>query len=256
MTWADTPWAKRRQTWIAGILIAIAVVLVALIIVSVLYKAPSCVDHTQNQGEQGIDCGGPCAYLCSADELAPSVRFVRAVFPGAGTTDIIAYIDNPNKTAGAQAASYTVDLYGAHNQILAEKTGTVNLLPGTTAPVFIPNMYVGNNAVGQAFLTFKSDSVLWFRSNTKIMVPQPSAIFIQNLPLPKVTATLTNPSGQTIYNEKVIATVFDAANNAVGASQTVIQTFPAQGSVPVVFTWNQPFPKPPARVEILPATGP
>ena len=27
---------------------------------------PSCMDGIQNQGEGGVDCGGPCAMLCSS----------------------------------------------------------------------------------------------------------------------------------------------------------------------------------------------
>ena len=74
-----------------------------------------------------------------------------------------------------------------------------------------------------------------------------------NGPMPKITAVLTNPIAYPIYNEKVVATVFNAQNNAIGASQTVVPILPAQGTAPIVFTWNQAFTSQPARVEILPS---
>lgn len=252
-------WSRRRQQIIVAILVVVAAFILTAVIIAVTYKAPSCMDNKQNQGEEGVDCGGPCSHLCSISESAPSVRFVRAVSPQPGRTDVIAYIDNSNTNGEVQHAKYTVELYDASGVVVATKTGTIALPQDSTAPLYLPGVYNGTAQIAQTFLTLDPTSLQWLRTpRVKPVWPIPSGIQIQDGPMPKVTATLTNPTAQTMYNVTVVATVFDATapnGNAIGASQTVVPILPAQGSAPLVFTWNQEFAGTPVRVEILPATG-
>ena len=245
-------WSQNRQRLIEIILTLCGVAIIAAVIIATIYKAPSCMDNKQNQNETGVDCGGPCSYLCSVDETAPRVAFVRAVSPQAGRTDVIAYIDNTNTNAQVQGAKYTVDVYDLNNKLVASKNGTVNLPPNTTVPVFIPDFYLGPGLITTAFLTFDPSSLMWQRSSTRPILPAQSQLQIFDGPTPKITATLTNPIAYPIYNEKVVATVFNEKNNAIAASHTVIPILAAQGSVPIVFTWNNEFSSKPVRVEILP----
>ncbi len=246
-------WSTRRKHLIEAILIACAVAVIALVLVATLYKTPSCFDGKQNQGEEGIDCGGPCPYACSPNETAPSVRFARAVSPQPGRTDLIAYIDNSNSDAELENATYTVQFYGPNNTVVAQQSGTITIPPSTTAPLFIPDFYQSSATVSQVFLNFDSTTYKWLRTKNKPIVPIPSNIQIENTTLPKISATLTNPTAQTLTNVTVVATVFNAANNAIAASQTVVPELAPQSSEPIIFTWNQPFQGTPARVDILPA---
>ncbi len=246
-------WAARRKFIIEAVLVACAVGIIAVVLVATLYKTPSCMDGKQNQGEQGIDCGGPCPYACNVQETAPSVRFSRDVSPQSGRYDLIAYIDNSNSNAELQNAQYTVQFYGPNQNLIAQKTAFITIPPSTTAPVFVPDFYLGNQVISQVFLTFSSSTYQWLRTDQKPLAPTPANIQIDNSKTPKITATLTNPSAQTLTDVTVVATVFDAENNAIAASQTVVPEFAAQSTVPVIFTWNEPFPGTPVRVEILPA---
>jgi hypothetical protein len=250
-------WSKRRQNFIKAVLTACAVALIAVVVIATVYKAPSCTDGKKDQGELGIDCGGPCPYLCSSNENPPEVTFTRALSPEQGRTDIISYVANTNADAAAQNVPYTIEAYDNSNRLVESKTGTVTLLPATTVPIFIPNFYHGTDHVASAFLTFNvgTSTNFWYRDNARPILPGVSSIDGLNTNPPKITAILKNPIAYTTYNETVIATVFDATGNAIAASQTVIPTFPSQGSVPVVFTWNQPFASKAVRVEILPASS-
>ena len=251
MTWAD-----RRKHVIEAILVACAVAVIALVFVATLYKTPSCFDGKQNQGENGIDCGGPCPYACSANETTPSVRFARAVSPEPGRQDLISYIDNSNNDAELVNARYVAEFYGANQTVIAQKTGFLTVPPSTTMPIFIPNMYQGGSPVTQVFLTIDPASLKWLRTSTKPIVPIPQNENIEagTTNAPKITAELMNPTAQALSNVTVVATVFNAANNAIAASQTVVQTLAPQSSSPIIFTWNEAFPGAPARVEILPAS--
>ena len=246
-------WAKRRQRMIEIGLALCGLAILAVVAIAIFYKAPSCTDGIKNEDETGVDCGGSsCTYLCAADEVAPKVQFVRAVSPQQGRTDIIAYIDNVNTNASVQGATYTIQLYGVNQKVLATKTGTINLPPSSTVPLYIPDAYDGQAKVLSAFVSFDPRTLLWMRDNARPILPVPNNISIQNTATPRITATLTNEAASTYYNETVVATVFDAQNNVMAASQTVVPILSAQGSSNIVFTWNQAFSAKPVRVEILP----
>ena len=57
----------------ASIVILAIILIVGLPAFLLLYKAPTCFDGKQNQGEGGIDCGGPCVKLCPSAFLPPEV---------------------------------------------------------------------------------------------------------------------------------------------------------------------------------------
>lgn len=246
-------WAERRKYLILAILIGCAVAVVALVSIAVFYKVPSCTDSKQDQGEQGIDCGGPCPFACNIDETNPSVRFARAVSPQPGRTDLIAYVDNTNSNAELFDATYTVQFFNADGGLVAQGQGTITVPPSTTMPVFTPNFYNGVTPVTQVFLTIEPASYKWLRTTYKPVTAISSQIVIQNTRTPKITAVLTNTTAEPMDDVTVVATVFDPQNNAIAASQTVVEQLPGQSTAPVIFTWNEPFSGVPARVEILPA---
>ena len=246
-------WAHRRQRIIEISIALCCVAIVAVAGIAIFYKAPSCTDGIKNQDETGVDCGGSsCTYLCTASEVAPKIAFVRAVSPQPGRTDVIAYIDNANTNASVQGAVYMLQLYGVNQKVLATETGTINMPPSSTVPLYIPNAYNGQAKVVAAFVSFDPRTLLWMKNNARPILPVPTNISIQNTATPRMTATLTNQSSSQYYNKTVVATVFDAQNNVIAASQTVVPVLSAQGSSNIVFTWNQPFTARPVRVEILP----
>ncbi len=248
-------WAGRRRAVVFLVLGIIASLSIVLVYHVTVYRAPSCTDGIQNQNETGIDCGGSCTYLCTAQVLPPLARFVRPIENGVGRTDIVAYVDNSNATAALRNASYTIQLYGKDNTILSQKNGTVDLPPHSAVPVFIPDFYNGPKKPVNAFLTFKQSSLKWFTSTTSPQTLPISDIKVASTDTPHITATVTNPTATPLYNVKIIIVVLGASgssDNVIAASQTVVPLIPAQGTAPLIFTWNAPFSGAPVREEILP----
>jgi len=245
-------WAARRQFIIVSIIGAVVVGIIAVTLIATLYHAPSCMDNKQNQGEEGIDCGGPCSHLCTPSVAAPSVRFVRQLTPVQGRTDVIAYIDNVNASAAMKGAKFTITLYGPDNIVVAKKDGTVDLPPKSTVPVFVPDFYSGFQTVARAFITFDDSSFTWYRYSDMRPVLSTSNVALSGDAAPRLTADISNPTALSLFRIPVVATVFDANNNAIAASATVLEEIPPMGSAPAVFTWNAPFPAAPAREEVIP----
>ncbi|MDB5189210.1 MAG: hypothetical protein JWL82_167 [Parcubacteria group bacterium] len=245
-------WASRKRFTILSIIGIVIVAVVGGTAYLTLHQAPSCVDHKQNQDEEGIDCGGMCTYLCSASQAEPSAKFVLPLHPSEGRTDIIASIENPNPSSAAKNLKYTIELYSASNAVVARKVGTVDLPPSSAVPVFVPNIFSGSATVARAFITFDSPEHLWFKYTDDRVIPKVRSVSFIPGDMPRVTATADNASSSTLHNVLFIVTVFGADKNALAASQTIVPTIPAHGSAPLVFTWTAPFAQTVSRIDVVP----
>lgn len=245
-------WAARRR--------AIAIIILALIVSvgilffnrTVFYNAPSCVDGTQNQNETGVDCGGTCPYLCTAQVDKPVVQFVRTVSNGAGRTDLIAYIENPNIDAAVSHAPYTVDIYGTEGTVIAKRTGFITLSSHSITPIFIPGVVYNSEKIANTFLTFNTKKMHWVKLSSPRQLLPFSNIQVTQGATTHITATITNPSAIVYRNLKVIISVFNKNNNIIAASQTVVPVLQSLGTAPLVFTWSSPFSETPVREDLFP----
>lgn len=248
------PWAARRRFFILLIIGAVIAAFLSVVLIATVSKAPSCTDSVQNQNEAGIDCGGPCAYLCIAQNQPPTVLYTQALEYGGGRTDVIASIENKNTTAAAKNVPYRITLYGKGEALIQEMTGTVDLPPGVSVPVYVPQIFSGKQAVIGAFLNVATSSVQWFS-----MTPnQRSVPLVLNttqsgtLSGPRVQAILINPTATAFNNVQTIVIVHNKNGNVIAASQTVVPTIPAQGRATATFTWSKAFSETPAAIEVVP----
>lgn len=247
-------WAARRRLIILSILgVAIAIIL-TVIFTTVFYKTPSCVDGVQNQGEDGIDCGGSCSYLCTALEQPPTVLFIKALTNTAGRTDVVASIENKNTTAAAKNVPYTVSLYGADHVLVQEVSGTLDLPPGATETVFIAGIVSGKQAVATAFLDIAPSAPQWFSMTIDPRVmPRVSNVTQSGTPsAPRIEAILANGSAATLENVQVVVLVRDIRNDVIAASKTLVPIIPAQGTATAIFTWNSAFSGTTVSIEVAP----
>lgn len=207
-----------------------------------------------NQGETGVDCGGPCPYLCTDQQHAPIVLFTKAIPNGTGRTDVVASIENINTTAAAKGVPYTMTLYGSNNEFVQQVSGTVDLPPSSTVPVFIPGVSSGNQTSVHAFLTIASSSPRWFQiandSRIKPVVSNTTESGTTNAP--RIDAVLSNASITALSDVLVIVLVRDDQGEVVAASQTIVSSIPAQGQATATFTWNSAFPSVSAQIEVIP----
>ena len=246
-------WAARQRLRILLLIGVVIALIVALALYLSIHRAPSCNDGVQNENEAGIDCGGPCPYLCSASEQAPVVRFTQSFSGLASTTDALAYVDNPNRDAYARNVSYTLSLYDASGILVAKPVGTLDLAPGVTTPVFLANIPTGSVKVVRAYLAIDPSTLAWQAAGSPAVGPSiGSPVVSGSADAPRVSVALTNPTAVPMAQVVTIAALFDASGNLITASQTLVPQIPGQGSSEAVFTWNAPFAAAPARIDILP----
>ena len=247
-------WASERQLIVFAVIGAILAVFAAAFYFSVFYRAPVCTDGVRNGKETGPDCGGTCPYLCTVEEEEATVLFTKAIGNGEGGTDVVALIENKNQGAGAREAPYSLTVYGFDQQLIQRVSGTVDLPPGATVPVFVSGIASGRAAPGTAFLTLDTSAIHWYAlASDPRIVPQVSSVVITNATdAPRITATLTNSDVRAMTNVKAVVVVQNGSGNVIAASQTVLAKIPAQGSAIATFTWNVGFTDTPVKVQVLP----
>ncbi len=247
-------WAARRRFIIALIIGGAGVAFLTAVSFATFYKSPSCIDNVQNQDEGGIDCDGPCPYLCAARLQPPTVLFTKALTNTAGRTDIIASVENKNAGVAAKNVPYRVALYGADRLLIQEVSGTLDLPPGASVPVFIPGIVSGKQTVAGAFLSIDDSSPRWFRmaSDPRIVPTVVTTKPSGTTAMPRFEVTLLNSSVVTLTDVMAIILVRDDKGEVIAASSTVVPAIPAQGQATATFTWNSAFLSAPASIQVVP----
>lgn len=249
-------WAAQRRFFILLIIGAIVAAFLAVVFVAALYKTPSCADGVTNQEENGVDCGGPCKYLCTALQQQPTVLFTKVLDNGAGRTDVIALVENKNTDAAAKNVPYSITLYGADQVFIQKIDGSFDLPPGATEPIYVPGVdaQAGEQKVVSAFLDIAASAPKWFAMATG-QYSAPTVVSTTQTgteTAPRIEAILENSSGYPLTNVRAIVLVYDTYRNVIAASATVVPRIPAQGQSTALFTWTGSFAGVPSAIEVVP----
>jgi hypothetical protein len=225
-------WSARRQLIYYGVAFIIVLILATWGYEAFFTAAPTCFDNKQDGTELGVDCGGPCSLLCTAQTGPLVVNWARAFEVSPGNYTAAAYVTNPNVTAGARSVSYSFQLFDASNSLVVERDGIIDLPPVQTIPIVETNISAGNRTIAHALFAFGTTPV-WNKASVPAL-----QITGQNLAqdATRLSATLVNNTLQSVSQITVDAVLFDASGTARAASKSIVNVG-AKGSVPVVFTW-------------------
>lgn len=127
-----------------AVIITVYLILLSLVswaFYSILEPRPTCFDGKQNQGEEKIDCGGPCQ-PCAEEISAQDLKITEKAFVYGGPQkyDAMAKISNPNDQYGSPEFSYKFILKDSENNILAGREGKSFILPSETKYVIGTNL--------------------------------------------------------------------------------------------------------------------
>jgi hypothetical protein len=188
--------------------------------------APSCFDNIQNQGELGVDCGGPCAKVCIPANIKPiTVIGNPLVFyegQSKSNADFLAQVSNPNRDFAAKSFSYVFSLYDGQNNLLQSYRGASFLYAGDVRYIFMPNIAV---PLGFSRLDFAVGDPDWVAAGDFI---GPPALAIQGLQVNTAGGNLV-ASGNVVNNDTIpfakvlLVAIFKGQFGQIaGASQTEI----------------------------------
>lgn len=253
-------WSTRRKMGCFSLIgIIIAIFLAYFVYVFFIKTTPTCFDGIQNQNERGIDCGGVCTLVCTAD-VKTIVPIWSRVFNTTGDVhSVVAYVENQNPTAGVKKIGYEFRIYDDQNILAGEPIyGTTFIGPNDKTAIYASPIKTGNRTPKNVFFKFTT-SPEWLTTDDRFNTPQlntANAVLTDEKTVPKVSADVVN---NTLYDYKdiqVVAVLYGADGNAVNASQTYIDALPEQTTQKVYFTWPEPFKVPITRIEIIPRLNP
>lgn len=240
-------WSRRRKRAILSIIIFVLIFLIGIPLFLLVYRAPTCKDLKQNGNETGVDCGGSCQLLCTAESLPlllkgdPRVLKVRD-----NTFEVVALVENPNASGEIYRAGYTFKLYDASSVIpLKVLEGETYVPKSTTFAIFEGPFKIEEGITPtRATLEWKEESFVWQKNI--LQVPEfkvKDSRFSREDTSPRLDTNVENLSLENVSNIDLVAVISDDTGNIFAASKTFIDTLPAGKSVPAVFTWPEPFKK-------------
>lgn len=202
-----------------------------------LYQEPNCFDLVMNADETGIDCGGACVRICSAEVLPPQVIWVKSFEVTKGQYNTVAYVENQNQTAATPELEYTFELYNK-GELVAKRSGTTVLPPNSVYPIFEGRVLTdGRESVTETKITIKPVE-LWLPASIGRGQFRSTDINLSNADVrPRLDVSIENTELTAAEDVEVVATVFSENGNPVTASQTFIEEIDGRSTKDIVFTW-------------------
>ncbi len=245
-----------------GVLLVLSAGL-SLIVHEATKVAPTCYDKKQNQGEVGIDCGGPCTFYCKDELRDPKIRWQRAFIIRPGVVHAVAYIEHSYPTAAARKINYTFKIFDDKNTLIGERAGSTFLGPMGRTAIVEPLIQTGN--VTPAFVRLSiipplpwekipvDFSQVVIKTDRTLLETQGTGTADT---LTRLTATIENTSRLSFKDLDVVAILYDRNDNAVTASRAYLASLPGENLETVVFTWPFEMPTQIVRIEIIPRFNP
>ena len=252
MSWAS----RRRASYLFGIIVFFSVVIGGPLAYKYFSIPPTCTDGIQNQDETSIDKGGPCLIVDESSLQPYALLWARGFRVRDGSYNAVAYIQNPNRDVGVRSARYRFGLYDAKNVLVAEREGTMYIMPGATTPVLEGRIDAGNRIVARTYFEF-IEPFTWERMKNNALVISVNNKDISDISVaPRLTALAQNSSVVAQTNISFVAVIFDPAGNAFAASATSLQRLNPGETSPITFTWPDPFTIQPGRTDVIPLMAP
>lgn len=241
----------RRQLAILAVVAIVAGGIGFLVIRSSL-SAPSCEDNRQNQGEEAIDCGGPCTPCILRQSKPIEVFWTRFVQVRENTYDVAAEIRNPNVKLEAVSFTYEFKLYDTAGANVASRRGTAYLYPGEVMHLVEVGLLSGRS-IANAVLAVSG--VTWALSDTTgpdiiagskeyALTGEPGSV------TSAVRAIVSNRGLKDLADITVSVLVFDRDGNLLGAHRTALPALAAGTTQPVTLTWPRAFGAAPSSLTV------
>ncbi len=231
---------RAKQVIYGAFYLIVAAGIVAAAYFLFFYHPATCTDGIQNQGEAGVDCGGPCATVCAPTSTRAIGVLAAQVIPVAPQLSslpfrytLFAQVANTANGFAAPSFDYQFDLYSASGTLVQSVPGQSFLYSGEVKYLVAPNVTT-DVPVDHAALTVAPPQ--WVPASAMGIIPQFS---LQNLgPGPSTSSTVSVEGSlkdgdlSSFANILVVALFYDRYNAVAGASQTVVDQIAPGETVP------------------------
>ncbi len=249
-------WATRRKLFYVTVIAFIAILVVGIPAFFILYQAPSCEDGKLNQGEKGVDCGGPCSLVCSDHFLPAKVLWSRSNYIAPGVYNLAAYIVNPNNDGAAYRTPYKFSLYDSKGIFITERKGVVDIPPHKNIIAFEATVETKQRVPTRTVFEW-IEAPEWQETSTNVedRIDVGDVNLTQDDDGMSLTAILTNPTIMIYEDITVYAVLYDQKGNTLAFSRTVIDSLNSEQTGNASFTWPERASSTIATKEIITVVG-
>ncbi len=248
-------WSAKRKIFYFSIVFGAIVVALVILIYPYFNREPTCFDRKMNGTESGIDCGGACEKVCTQEALQLVTLWARPFEVLPGKYNVMAYVENQNRESGIPAISYEFKLYDKDNIFIGRATGSTFITSNDRTAIFVPGIETGNRIPARvtfSFTAFPNWMKISREQRNSLAVSSEDQILSNPLENPKLEAKIVNKTLVEMKNLDVYAVLYDAEDNVMTVSKTLIEILPKNSKVDVVFTWPKPLSERPTRIDIFP----
>jgi len=226
-----------------------------LVVYFLLQPDPSCNDGIKNQGETGIDCGGPCAH-CKQEinRKKLEVKSLETTPAGNDTYDVVLKIYNPNKEYGAKEFRFFIQ----DNLGNKSPSYTDFILPGEEKYIVI-NDFIIHPGAENLSVGIDNQNIEWKRAvdyyDPKLVVyNQRYEKSATGSTYAQVKGLLINKSPVDYETIKVKA-ILRHNGQLLGASYHIMNTLPAGSKREFVVQFPHGFTEEVNQIEVEPETN-
>jgi hypothetical protein len=243
-------WAAKKRSIIILSVSVIGFVFFSIYIVIKMYQPPSCYDNKMNQEEVGIDCGGPCALMCSSQIFPVKTLWTRSFEVTDSMWSLISYAENPNPASFSHKADYKFRLFDRDDILIKEVEGSTFLTHDPIVPVFEGRVDVADWVPYRTEFEWVGTPV-WYRIENVYEVAIEEKTLTNTAERPTIQARLVNKEPYLLEDIEVIAIVYGIDKNAIAVSKTYVDRLSPRGKRNIVFSWPNPFAKEAERIQIV-----
>jgi len=189
----------------------------------------TCSDGIKNQGEEKIDCGGPCAPCQKKIQFKDlQIKSIERANNGEGGEDILIQMYNPNEEYGAKVFKYKI--YDEDkNSNTANHEGKDFILPKETKYIVIN---LQKKAIGKIKIIIDKKSIDWkkiinFKDSNLVVYNKKYNLGTSDNVYSNLTGLLINKSTTDYRSIKIKGILRDFEGKLVAASYQVISTVPS-----------------------------
>ena len=234
-------WRTRRQLMMLAVFLLVLLAMGFGTYYLFFYEPGTCFDAKKNQGEEEVDCGGPCAPCAFKHQKPVQVFFARFLQSRPTNYDIIAQIQNPNDHLAANPLLYRMRLFDDKGAEVGRRENQTYIYPNDKIYVVESN-FVTERTVVEARLEIIDDETKWeytneIRPDLTLGNKKYEVIRQDSVEVGRVTADLTNRSDYTYQEVNVRVALLDPDGNIMAAGATVVDKMKSGESRSMQFVW-------------------
>lgn len=218
----------------------------------------TCFDSERNQGEQDVDCGGPCSAACPEVHDPQDLVVREAAFVSGGEEgvyDVLGTIYNPNDELGASDIGYVFRLKGASGEVLAEMGGRSFILPQETKTILGVGLKAPSwpQSVEIVFADAEWEKFSGYQERPALSILYKRYEKITDGPFfAEATGTLSNDSLFDFGSIIIKVILRDADGKPIAFNQTEMNTVLSKENRDFRLRWPKAFPGEVASIDVEP----